>query len=198
LPVLWEGEQMTEEEILSRDLSPKDCAQLPELLEKVWKHKSTENYWQWKLVRYPFQKKAIIFENRYGHILGLNAFWLRPTKLGETVLSPWMSTDTMVDPEYRRAGIAQDIIRMFSSELHKKGTIFGFTNPISHSMFSKYLKKYMKINSNIPVMIAVINAGAYINTAKIIKSLVSWLSGSIHRSCLRFIRYRYLTVQQCD
>jgi len=104
----------------------------------------------------------------------------------------------MVDPEYRGAGIAQDIIRMFSSELHKKGTIFGFTNPISHQMFLKYLKKYIIINSYIPVRIAVINAGVYINTAKIIQSLISSVSRSIHKIRLGFVSHRNLVVQQCD
>jgi len=189
---------MPEKTILSRDLSPKDCAQFPNLLEKVWKRKSTEDYWQWKFVRYPFHKKAIVFENRYGDILGLNAFWLRPTKLGETVFSPWMAIDVMADPKFRGAGIAQDIIRIFVSELDKKETIFGFTNPISYNMFSTYLKEYIIIESHIPVMIAVINAGAYINTAKIIKSLISGVSRSIHKISLRFVSYRNLVVQQCD
>lgn len=189
---------MSKSQIISRDLSPKDCSQLPYLLEKVWGRKTEEDYWRWKFLEYPFERNAIVFENQAGDIVGLNAFWIRPTKMGQGTYFPWLSIDTMADPKYRGAGIAQDIIAMFISQLSNGGTIFGFTNAISNNMFSKYLEKDIIIECNIPIMVAAISPGFYTNTANIIKTLINKISKCVFRVILFLKSCRNISVKRCD
>jgi len=189
---------MSKSHIVSRGLVFDDCSRLPDLLEKVWGRKTHEDYWRWKFFEYPFERNAIVFESQSGEIVGLNAFWIRPTKIGETTFFPWLSIDTMADPKYRGASIGQDIIGVFSSELSKGGTIFGFTNAISNSMFSKYLQKYIIIECNIPIMMAVIHPGSYVNKASFVKTLMNKAARCIFKSALFLKGYRNISVKRCE
>ena len=188
---------MTKSEIISRSLSSKDSSKLPHLLNEVWGHKTEESYWKWKYFRYPFNSKVIVFENRYGDIIGLIAFWIRPTKFGEQSYLPWMVTDVMAHPKFRHMGISQQFLEVFSDELRKEGSFFGFTNPISHNLFSKYQQEYVTVNCHLPILTTVIQAGKYVGKPKIVSSLLSKISRLVHKIRLQMGQNNNISIERC-
>jgi hypothetical protein len=184
------------DEIILRDLKPEDSSQLPNLMEKVWNRKTTEEYWHWKFFECPFEKKGLVFENKNGNIVGFNAFWIRPSKFNEKIIFPWQSTDTLADPEYRGGQISMRIINILVSELRQKGMAFGWPNQIAFKIFSKFLNEFRQIETPMTVFLAVVNYGSFIRSAKFFQTMVNSISRSLYKFRLSYPSHPKTIVQK--
>ena len=176
---------MLKKSLTARDFILEDCARMPNLLKKVWNLTTIEDYWQWKFLKPPFETKGMVIEDRNGNIVAFSGFWLRPTKFGGKTIFPGTIVDLMADQKYRGGRAFPILIRRLDSEICRKLTSFGFPNPVSHKLFHRYFKKYVTFNTNIPVFVSLVNAGAQVRLNKAIKSLLSSISCTVHK--LRFL-----------
>ena len=187
---------MSEKELISRDLSPEDCARLPSLMKKVWKTRTTRDYWQWKFFESPSKTMGLVIENRNGDIVGFSSFWLRPARFGKKDILSGTLVDVMVDPEYRGGLALRAILKRIQSEIVPKLVLFGFTNPISHKIFARYFKEFNPVQGNIPVFLSLVNAGSCLSTNRLIRSVANSVSRSIHKLRLTLHCNRNILVQQ--
>ncbi|MHA2055626.1 MAG: hypothetical protein ACW99F_18770 [Candidatus Hodarchaeales archaeon] len=187
---------MKKNEIILRDVKPEDCYELKILMEKVWKRKTTAEYWHWKLFEGPIDKKGIVFENKKGHIVGFNAYWIRPTISKGKIIFPWQSTDTMADPEFRGGQMFMSIINILVSELQQKGMVFGWPNPTAFKLFSKFLKEFRLVETSMSVFLAVINSGSFIRLPKLVQTIANGLSRSLYKFRLSYPSNPKIIVQK--
>jgi hypothetical protein len=106
-----------------------------------------------------------------------------------------MVFDVMVAPEYR-GGKAYGAISKQILEFTRGETVFGFTNPVSHKLFKRLLKDIIKIDSNIPVFICLLDGGYVVKSNKWIKSLVGSITRFVHKIRLKIPRNTNILVQK--
>ena len=176
---------MSKNDLISRNFVPEDCIRLPNLLQKVWNRRTTEDYWQWKFLKPPFETEGMVIEGKNRDIVAFSSFWSRPTKFGDKTIFPAMLIDVMADQKYRGGRAFPILIKRIDLEVSRKRVFFAFPNPISHKIFHRYFKKYVTINTNIPVFVSIVNAGAHVRLNKAIKALLSSISRAVHK--LRFL-----------
>ena len=102
-----------------KEISIEDCERLPALLKRVWGKESDADYWKWKYFDAPFQTKGWIIEDPNKNVIAMAGSWYRPTKVGDRIFHPYMSVDTMADPDYRGGkvyGLLKDIMVAEGSE----------------------------------------------------------------------------------
>lgn len=164
----------------SRDFLPEDCGRLPEILEKVWNVKSNEQYWKWRYLEAPFKTEAVVVVNGKGDIVGLNGYWLRPVKFGNEVITPYLSVDTMVLPEYRQSEASLIIVKHFRkiAQVHHS---YGFPNAISHKFMHKFLNEFIGLDVSTPSLLALFNAGTVSGSPQPIQAVLNGISRSIHK-----------------
>ena len=147
--------------LISRDLTQDDCFRLPELLRNVWKIKTTQDYWRWKYFDTPFETKGMLIENSEGHIIAFSGYWIKPTRFGGKNIMPATLLDLMVVPEYRGGKPFRTIYKRIRSEILIKHVTFGFTNPVSYTIFRRLFRKNIIIDTNIFVFHSLVRAGSY-------------------------------------
>jgi hypothetical protein len=168
-------------EIIIKELNPEDSAQLPKLMKKVWHRDTTDAYWRWKFFECPFDKKGIVFQNKAGNIVGFNAFWIRPTRFGQNTIFPWQSTDTLADPQYRGGQMFLSIINILVSELRQQTMVFGWPNPTAFKLFSTFLPEFRRVETSMPVFLAIMNMGSFVRLPRWIHNIINSLSRLTHK-----------------
>lgn len=186
---------MLKKSLTARDFILEDCARMPNLLKKVWNLTTTEDYWQWKFLKPPFETKGIVIEDRDGNIVAFSSFWLRPTKFGGKTIFPGTLVDVMADQKYRGGRAFPILIRKIDSEIRAKRAFFGFPNPVAHKLFLRYFKKYITVDMNISAFVSVVNVGAYVRSNKAIKAFLGGISRTVHKLRLSFHCNKDILVQ---
>lgn len=185
---------MPDQKFILRDFIPEDCVHLPALLKAVWKTQTDEDYWLWKYVRPPFETQGWVAEKENGNIAAFSGYWRRPAKTGDTNTIPVMVVDVMADPEYRGGKVYGEISKQIL-EIIGGETIFGFTNPVSHKLFKRMLKDYIKIDANIPVFISLLDGGCVVRSNRFIKSILGSVTRFVHMARLKIPGKKNILVQ---
>jgi hypothetical protein len=186
---------MLTEKHISRDFLPEDGNLLTGLLKSTWGISVGDDYWQWKYFRAPFKTKGFVVQNQDGGIISFNGFWHRPTALGGKILPTAMSMDTMTHPEHQGQSFFRDILKQFISLLDQKEIVWGFTNPVSHKMFRKHLREFLRVDDSIPVLIFMVNPLSSLPIPKPIARFSGPIFRALHRLFLRFRRSKHINVE---
>ena len=189
-------EKKEHDNVISRDFISEDCIGLRKLHEKVWKIKVSEAYWKWKYVNSPFETKSLVIEDQKGELIAFAGFLSRPTKFDDKIIFPFTLYDIMADPSYRGFKIYGIILKRIREEIMTQRIFFGFPNEISHKVFCRYFRKEDPLEGNISVLISVVNAGSYLHSGKMFRSVAENLSRSIYKLRLNLSGNKKIFVQQ--
>ena len=188
---------MPDQKFILRDFIPDDCVHLPELLEKVWKIQTDEDYWIWKYLKPPFSANGWVAEKENGNIVAFTGYWRRPAKICNSNITPAMLVDVMAASEYR-GGKVYGAISERIMELIRGETVFGFTNPVSHRLFKNLVKDFIKIDADIPVFVSFIDGGYAVRSNKLIKSIVGSVTRIAHKMRLKIPGNKNVLVQNAS
>lgn len=140
----------------------------------------------------------MVVENKKGEIVAFSSFWFRPAWHAGKTTYPGTLVDVMVDSQYRGGSAFRTILRRIKSEIAEKRMFFGFTNSVSHKIFSRHFKKIIKTDTNIPVFVALVNAGSQLQVSEPIRRMTDLACRSVHKLGSRFRCSKKITVQQIE
>jgi hypothetical protein len=166
-------------------MEPGDWARLPGLFERVWGAKTEEAYWTWKYLDPPFATKGFLTEREDGEIVAFSGFWLRELALGDGIYPAYQITDVMADPNYR-GGLAYGPImdQMVDLLRNQHKILYGFTNPVSHSLFKKVFDDVILIADEHPVYSLILDPGDLLKAPNFVKSALGSVSRGVTQTRL--------------
>ena len=105
----------------------------------------------------------------------------------------------MADPNYR-GGLAFGLIMNQIKDLlrKEKAIVYGFTNPVSHKLFSKVLATYFLIKTKHPVYSLIIEPGELLNTPNFVKTAVGTVTRGLTRTRLGLAGSHNINVDMAD
>lgn len=181
--------------LISRDLTQDDCFRLPELLKKVWKIKTSRDYWHWKYFDSPFENKGMVIENKNGDIVAFVGFWGRLIKVRDKYIYAYTSLDLMIDPKYRGGKIFSLLTKRIKSELIGDHIFFGFPNLPSYKLHRRFFRNLITVDAKIPVFKSPINIGTCLQLNKSIKDIANIFSRIVQTLHCRISRNMKIRVQ---
>jgi hypothetical protein len=180
-------------------MGSEDWALLPGLMERVWGVNSPEAYWTWKYLDPPFATQGFVTERDDGEIVAFSGFWLRELSLGDEIYPSYQITDVMADPNYRGGQAYGPIMEKIEDLGHnQKVILYGFTNPVSHSLFKKIFGEWAMIEADHPVYSLVLDPGTLFKSPDFLKAALGGVSRGLVRTRLGLAGTHKLKVTLAD
>ena len=190
---------MEKHSLSMRPMGPGDWARLPGLLGPCLGQEIQEAYWTWKYLDPPFDTKGFITEREDGEIVAFSGFWLRELAVGEAIYPSYQITDVMADPNYRGGQAYGPIMEQMKDLVYnQKVILYGFTNPVSHGLFTKIFEDVILIKTDHPVYSLILDPGDLIKSPDFVKTALGSVARGLTRTKLGLARNSRIRVDMTD